>query len=299
MRYRVTHTTSYTGEEPVSVCHNEARLRPRRLRYQMCRSHELRTSPDASILTWRNDYFGNEVCVFSFNQGYKTLSVTAISDVHLTPHGRAADDPAPRWEEIAAQLAARPTESDLFACEFVYESPRVRISSKLADYAKASFPPGRSILAAAADLTARIHRDFEYDSGSTDVNTTVEHAFEQRKGVCQDFAHVQIAALRSMGLAARYVSGYLRTSPPPGQPRLVGADASHAWLSVYCGPLGWVDVDPTNDLIPDTDHITIGWGRDYDDVPPLRGVFIGGGHHTLTVGVDVLPENEEPAADIA
>lgn len=299
MRYRVTHTTTYSGDEPVSVCHNEARLRPRRLRYQICRSHELHISPAPSIQTLRSDYFGNDVSVFSFNQGYDSLQVTAVSDVHLTPHGRAADDPCPPWEEVLDGLASRPTESDFSACEFAYESPRVRTSPKLAEYARSSFPAGRPILAAVADLTSRIHREFQYDSQATHVHSTVDEVFELRRGVCQDFAHVEIAALRSLGLAARYVSGYLRTYPPAGQPRLVGSDASHAWLSVYCGPLGWVDIDPTNNLFPDTEHVTVAWGRDYDDVPPLRGVYIGGGRHSLTVGVDVIPIADEPAPEIA
>lgn len=299
MRYRVTHTTTYSGDEPVSVCHNEARLRPRRLRYQICRAHELHILPAPAIQTLRSDYFGNDVSVFSFNHGYDTLQVTAISDVHLTPHSRAADDPSPAWEEVLASLKSRPTESDLFACEFAYDSPRVRISPKLADYAKPSFAANRPILAALADLTSRIHHEFQFDSQATHVHSTVEEVFELRRGVCQDLAHVQIATLRSLGLAARYVSGYLRTYPPAGQPRLVGADASHAWLSVYCGELGWVDIDPTNNLFPDTEHITVAWGRDYDDVPPLRGVYIGGGRHSLSVGVDVLPLAEDPPPEIA
>ncbi|MCA9209436.1 MAG: transglutaminase family protein, partial [Planctomycetales bacterium] len=142
---------------------------------------------------------------------------------------------------------------------------------------------------AATDLNARIHTEFAYDPRATTVNTPLEQVLKQRRGVCQDFAHLAIGCLRAMGLPARYVSGYLRTIPPPGQPRLVGADASHAWLSVYCGPLGWVDLDPTNNVIPTTDHLTVAWGRDYSDVCPIQGVFVGGGQHTMTVSVDVEP----------
>ncbi len=141
-------------------------------------------------------------------------------------------------------------------------------------------------------MTARIHEDFVYDPRATTISTPVQEVFDQRKGVCQDFAHFEIACLRSLGLAARYVSGYLRTIPPPGKPRLIGADASHAWISVFCGPLGWIDFDPTNNVIPSADHLTIGWGRDYGDVCPLQGVFVGGGKHDLSVFVDVMPLDE-------
>ena len=162
--------------------------------------------------------------------------------------------------------------------------------TSLAAYAKESFPAGRPILQATADLTRRIYEDFEYRPQSTDVNTQVAEVFGKRVGVCQDFAHLQIACLRSLGLAARYVSGYLRTIPPPGKPRLVGADASHAWLGVYCGgDVPWIDFDPTNNMIPDTDHVAVAYGRDYGDVCPVQGVFVGGGDHTLSVSVDVAP----------
>ncbi|HSG73308.1 MAG TPA: transglutaminase family protein, partial [Planctomycetaceae bacterium] len=163
-----------------------------------------------------------------------------------------------------------------------------RTHMEFADYARISFPPQRDILSAAKDLTQRVFQEFEFDKRATTVTTPVEEVFRHRKGVCQDFAHLQIALLRSLRLPARYVSGYLRTIPPPGKPRLIGSDATHAWLSLYCGAdLGWIDLDPTNNLLPSTDHITIAWGRDYSDVPPLRGVYIGGGSHSLSVSVDV------------
>ena len=158
---------------------------------------------------------------------------------------------------------------------------------QLAAYARQSFPSGRPLLEAAAELTTRIYRDFEFNARATTVATPVDEVFSLRKGVCQDFAHLEIAALRSLGLAARYVSGYLRTRPAPGKPRLVGADASHAWLSVYVGDGEWLDLDPTNNLLPNLEHITVAWGRDYSDVCPLKGVFIGGGRHSLSVSVDV------------
>jgi transglutaminase-like putative cysteine protease len=182
----------------------------------------------------------------------------------------------------------------LAACEFAYDSSRIIRSPDLAAFAAESFPPGRPIIEAVANLTERVNHDFEYDPRSTTVTTPVSEVLRLRKGVCQDFAHLQIAALRSLGLAARYVSGYLRTYPPEGQPRLVGVDASHAWLAVYCGPQGWIDVDPTNNLFPDLEHLTVAWGRDYSDVCPLKGVYLGGGHHTLAVSVNVEPLETSP-----
>ncbi|HBE71731.1 MAG TPA: transglutaminase, partial [Planctomycetaceae bacterium] len=175
------------------------------------------------------------------------------------------------------------------ARQFALPSRRVTPNSDFEQYARECFPPGANILECAQRLTERIYTEFKYAPGATDVNTPVETALSQKHGVCQDFAHVQIACLRSIGLSARYVSGYLRTLPPPGKPRLVGADQSHAWLSLYCGGLGWVDLDPTNNCMPGSEHITIAHGRDYEDVVPVRGVFLGGGSHKISVSVDVEP----------
>ncbi len=177
----------------------------------------------------------------------------------------------------------------LEAYQFAFDSPHVPTSPDLADYAAVSFSPGRPWLEALLDLTRRIHTEFKYDQTATNVSTPLERSAAMRRGVCQDFAHLQIGCLRSLGLAARYVSGYLVTAPPPGQPRLVGADASHAWLSAFSPEHGWIDVDPTNDMIPSPKHITLAWGRDYSDVCPIKGVFIGGGHHGMNVSVDVMP----------
>jgi transglutaminase-like putative cysteine protease len=177
----------------------------------------------------------------------------------------------------------------LEARQFVYESPHVPITKALADYAAPSFSPGRPWLAAVLDLTARVFSQFQYDPTATTVNTPVAQVLQNRRGVCQDFAHLQIGCLRSLGLPARYVSGYLLTAPPAGQQRLVGADASHAWLSAFCPELGWIDFDPTNNQIPTTKHITLAWGRDYSDVCPIKGVLVGGGQHRMRVAVDVVP----------
>ena len=289
MRYHVTHSTTYSGDQPVSICHNEAWLEPRDTPRQICEAYRLDVSPAPSWLSTRVDYFGNSVSVFSFQQGYDTLTVTADSELNVRSRGVTLEESTPPWESVRDALHAHADGDALSACEFAYDSPRIVRSPDLAAYGAESFAPGRPIIEAIANLTERVNRDFEYDPRSTTVTTPVSEVLRSRKGVCQDFAHVQIAALRSLGLAARYVSGYLRTYPPEGQPRLVGVDASHAWLAVYCGPQGWVDVDPTNNLFPDLEHLTVAWGRDYSDVCPLKGVYLGGGHHTLQVSVNVEP----------
>jgi transglutaminase-like putative cysteine protease len=194
---------------------------------------------------------------------------------------------SPAWEDAGKGLRYDYSIEALDAYQFTFESPRIRLRPDFAAYGLLSFTPGRPIREALLDLTARIHRDFQFDSKVTNVRTSTEEVFLKRRGVCQDFAHFQIACLRSLGLPARYVSGYLRTYPPPGKPRLVGADASHAWVSAWCPGSGWLDLDPTNNLVPTTGHVTIGWGRDYGDVSPLRGLILGGGAHALTVGVDM------------
>ncbi|MGE3406104.1 MAG: transglutaminase N-terminal domain-containing protein [Pirellulales bacterium] len=291
MKYRVTHITRYAGDQPVSICHNEAWLQPRNLPRQQCGPYELTISPAPSYQTSRQDYFGNHVAMFSFYQGYEGLVVTSKSEVTVTP--RVGTLPfVPAWEMVRDRLSAHADPQSMSAYEFVFESPRIRQTGEVAAYARESFAPGRPLLEAVGDLTARIHRDFEYKPFSSTVTTAVDEVFRNRKGVCQDFAHLQIAALRGMGLAARYVSGYLRTYPAAGKPRMVGADASHAWLSVYAGDAGWIDVDPTNNIFPSHEHITVAFGRDYGDVCPLKGVYIGGGRHALTVNVEVTPLGE-------
>ena len=293
MRYRVTHVTKYAGDKPVSVGHNEARLRPRQLAHQHCAAHELRIEPTPSVLTEWDDNFGNAVASFSFNYGYDALTVTAQSDVILLPREPAGlEIQAPSWNFVRERLRAHRTLEDLQAYEFAFDSPQAESSAELADYALPAFAVGRPILEAVADFTARVRREFRYEPRSTHVATRVAEVLHSRRGVCQDFAHLAVAALRSLGLAARYVSGYLRTYPPAGKPRLVGADASHAWVSVYCGDAGWVDFDPTNNAFVGTEHVTLAWGRDFQDVSPLKGVFVGGGEHRLTVSVDVEPQAE-------
>lgn len=294
MKYRIVHTTRYLSSEPISVGHNEAWLTPRQSPYQNPLSHALTITPEPSIASTRIDYFGNSVSQFSFNQGYQTLTVTAVNEVEVKiPSRLQAFDPP--WEAVAAALGAYDTLEDLAAYEFAFESPRCKIREEFADYARGSFTRGRPILEAAMHLMRRIYEEFRYDTEATNVMTGVDLVFKQKRGVCQDFSHLMISMLRSLGLAASYVSGYLRTTPPPGKPRLVGADASHAWVSLYGGPLGWIDLDPTNNKLTDTDHITLARGRDYGDVAPLRGVYIGGGRHDLRVSVDVAEITAEKA----
>ena len=203
------------------------------------------------------------------------------------PPPRRIAQATPPWESVRALLEQDHSPPGLEARQFVYDSHYVKASPALAAYAAPSFPANRPVLEAARDLTRRIHQDFQYDPKATTVATPIQEVLEHRRGVCQDFAHLQIGCLRALGLSARYISGYLRTVPPPGQERLVGVDASHAWLSVYCPGWGWVDLDPTNDLIPSDGHLVLAWGRDYDDVSPVKGVNLGGGRHSVIVGVDV------------
>lgn len=289
MKYRVTHKTTYDGHETVSIGHNQAWLEFRSIDRQQVESFRLTIEPEPSIKTRRVDAFGNPVQVFSFNEGYQRLDVisTTIVTVRDSEFPRTATTTA--WEEVAAALRRKDTPQDRDALEFAFPSHRITSSKAMKEYAIESFKPGRPVIEAVEELTRRIHADFVFDSRATTVNTPVQEVFRLRRGVCQDFAHLQIAMLRSLGIPARYISGYLRTIPPEGQPRLVGADASHAWLSVYCGNGAWLDVDPTNDTFCSTDHITLAWGRDYSDVPPLTGVFVGGGQHRLLVSVDVMP----------
>ncbi len=295
MKYHVSHTTTYQYSDPVAVCHNQVHLTPRESPRQTCYYHRLRIQPTPSTIGRRQDFFGNPLNYFSIHEAHRKLTLRAVSKVAVQP--RPPIDPAgsPPWEQVVEALEADFSENGMAAYQYRFDSPRVPRCEAFAEYARESFLPGRPIVEAALELTRRLHADFKYDALATSVQTPVLEAFTARHGVCQDFAHIQIGCLRSLGLPARYVSGYLLTHPPPGRPRLVGVDASHAWLALYCGPLGWVDFDPTNNLITDTDHVTLAWGRDYSDVCPIEGVFVGGGQHQLSVAVDVAPLEEEAA----
>jgi transglutaminase-like putative cysteine protease len=235
------------------------------------------------------DYFGNQLTFFTIQEPHEKLVVEARSFVTIHANAEPWLGRSLPWEQVVKLLPNDHSAEGLEAYQFVFESPRIRASEEFAAYARQSFTPGRPFAEALLDLTARINREFSFDSKATNVRTPTEEVFRKRRGVCQDFAHLQIACLRSLHLAARYVSGYLRTYPPPGRARLVGADASHAWVSAYCPDSGWLDMDPTNNVVPSEGHVTIAWGRDYGDVSPLRGLILGGRDHTLKVGVDMKP----------
>jgi len=281
--YEVVHTTRYDYSQSVAVSHHAARLTPRSLRHQTCLHHELEIEPSPGVTKTHVDYFGNTMTFFVMQSAHKSLTVRARSRVAVTPVRLPPLADTPPWEE-ATRRAAMPLE----AVECTFDSSSIRTSAELAAYARPSFTPGMPLLEAVRGLTARIHADFTFDARATTIATPLTQVFESRRGVCQDFARLEIACLRSMGLAAHYVSGYLETVPPPGRSRLLGADASHAWLAVFCPHAGWIDVDPTNNLFPSGTHVTLAWGRDYSDVSPIRGVILGGGTHSLTVSVDVI-----------
>ena len=252
-------------------------------------SNSLHIRPAPVTLTERTDYFGNSLFFFTVQEPHKELVVESRSEVLVENSPAAPSAISPPWEESAYSLPRDHRPESLAACQFQFESPRIRLRPEFAAYALESFTPGRPMREALPSLSGRIHADFRFDSKVTTVRTPIEEVFEKRHGVCQDFAHVQIACLRSINIAARYVSGYLRTYPPAGRPRLIGADASHAWVSAYCRGMGWLDTDPTNDVAPTDGHVTVAWGRDYGDVSPLRGLILGGGGHTLKVEVDMEP----------
>ena len=286
--YAITHKTEYKYSDPVSLCRNLVRLRPRGDGNVRVSLSELSATPSPS---WREsyvDYFGNHVDVFTIDHPHRKLRVSVQSTVTVSPPVVPAVDPF--WSGLLQSLSTSTLASDIAAREFSFPSPRLPVDADLTAYAKTCFDQNAGLLAAVDALTRRINTEFAYDTAATNVTTSPAEAFHLRAGVCQDFAHVQVTALRGLGVPARYVSGYLRTVPPAGQKRLIGADESHAWISVYAGAaIGWVDFDPTNACRCGTDHIPIAWGRDYDDVSPMRGIVTGGGEAALSVSVSVRP----------
>jgi transglutaminase-like putative cysteine protease len=285
MDLRVIHTTRYVYAGEASLSQTEVHLRPRDCSHQVVHAWELEIDPEPEHVGERVDYFGNHVAFFTVHESHRELRIASRSLVTVEPTTLALQ--VPSWEEVRDHVRSDRRKPCLDAFQFAFPSPRARPADVFAEWALESFRPGRPILEAVAELNHRVHTDFAYEKGVTDVTTPVEEAFAQRRGVCQDFAHVMIACLRSIGLPARYVSGYLQTTRAPGLPRLVGSDESHAWVSVYALGQGWVDFDPTNDLVPSTRHVTVAWGRDYADVTPVKGVTLGGGDHTVEVSVDV------------
>jgi transglutaminase-like putative cysteine protease len=290
--YSITHTTHYQYSNPVTLCHNEAHLLPRSLSRQRCLDARLYVQPTPAVYHERKDFFGNRVVYFSIEEPHSTLAVTASSEMEMTSLAPPDLQATPTWEEVQQFLRQGMSRGVLEARQFLLDSPMVTTSAPFADYAMEVFTPSRPLLLATQELMRRIFAEFTYDPEFTTVATPVSDVFAHKRGVCQDFAHFAIACMRSLGLAARYISGYLETLPPAGQPQLVGATASHAWLSVYCPELGWVDFDPTNDLMPADRHIVVAWGRDYSDVTPVKGTILGGGEHELKVEVEVRKVEE-------
>lgn len=293
MRYQIHHQTSYDYESKVSYSHHIARLRPTPNVRQLDGPFRLEISPRPDTLSHYRDYFGNATSYFSVITPHRRLVIDSYSQVEVKPIINPDLAISMPWESVRDILKAPRLPQDISAAEFTFPSPLCPTLPELADYARPSFPKGMPILKGARDLTTRIFSDFKFDPKVTTVSTPVSEILEKRAGVCQDFSHLQIACLRSIGLAARYISGYLRTLPPPGKARLIGADASHAWVSVYAPQVGWTGFDATNNVLPGSDHIRIAHGRDYLDISPVRGTVFGGGTQTLKLGVTVS-EMEEP-----
>jgi len=289
MIYRITHRTLYEYAALVSVSQHVARLTPRATVAQAFGEFSLTIAPTPALRKTRTDYFGNELCFFSIQEQHKTLEIVTKSLVTVEPREKIVIEDSLPWEEVAALFRDPVSPEVVEPYEFVFDSPQIRASQELAAYALESFTEDVPVLVGAKELTRRIFKDFKYDPKATTVATPLEEVWQKKRGVCQDFAHLGIACLRSLGLPARYVSGYLRTRPPEGKPRLVGADASHAWFSVFCPKFGWVDFDPTNNCSPSDEHIIIAFGRDFDDVSPVAGIITGGGEHQVKVAVDVEP----------
>ena len=293
-RYRIQHDTHYVYAQPVTVSQQLLHLAPRmHLRQTVLRS-SLQCEPVPTRQQTAVDAFGNPIVRLEFNFPHSELSVK--SETHIAVRARAEPfdgHASPAWErardEYRYRVGFAPNRDVLEASQFRFQSPFVPVTSTYARYASDCFLPGRPLMAATAALMQKINREFGFDATATQIATPLAQVLQQRRGVCQDFAHLMIACLRAQGLPARYVSGYLLTMPPPGCLRLIGADASHAWVAVRCPQQGWVEFDPTNNVVPDTQHIVLGWGRDFGDVSPLRGVILGGGAHSPYVAVTVEP----------
>lgn len=307
--YRLVHRTTYTYPEPVTSSYGRALLLPRSTGGQTCHTTELRTDPAAAETAEHRDFYGNRSSYFAVTEPHTVLDVVAESVLSVNRRTASVDRiPYLSWEQVAHVTRSLRRTGDqmqpdhagavVAVADGALPSPMVETSAQVRAYATPSFPPGRPVGHAIRSLTERIYTDFTYRSGSTTVRTSLADVLDRRTGVCQDFAHVLVACVRSMGLAARYVSGYIETRPPPGVEKLRGVDASHAWASVWVPHGGWVQTDPTNDQFVDNRYVVLGWGRDYRDVSPLRGiVFTEGEGSTLSVGVDLMPlEPEEIAA---
>jgi transglutaminase-like putative cysteine protease len=276
MNYSIIHTTRYSYESPAALSQNDASLEPRRSQFQTPQKITWHLNPLPEFTRERTDFFGNQWKSFSFEKPHRELTLSVTSQVQVVD---SPDPGAPRGDRQQSYTEA-----------FLAPSHYVPLKPMFAEYGQISLGSNRSTLAVAQEISQRMFQDCVYDPEATTIQTPVETFFKTKRGVCQDYAHGTLAVLRSIGIPARYVSGYLNTLPPPGKEKILGADASHAWVSVYCDDLGWVDMDPTNGIMVTHNHITLGWGRDYGDITPLRGVVLGGGTQTLDVEVTVLLE---------
>jgi len=293
-QYQIFHDTCYHYDSPVSLAQQLAHLWPRECSWQRCTEQQLLISPEPTMRRDELDVFGNPLTRLAFERPHDQLQVNARLTVEVLARPALDFNQSPAWEQThdALTYSSQPLSADLLeACRYRFQSPYVHLKRSFVEFSQSCFPPGRPLLLGVQALMQKIFSEFTFDAEATQVATPLVEVLERRRGVCQDFAHLMLACVRSRGLAARYVSGYLLTQPPPGQPRLIGADASHAWVSVFCPVSGWVDFDPTNNVRPALEHITLAWGRDFSDVSPLRGVILGGGNHDPEVRVTVMPQN--------
>ncbi len=294
-RYQILHDTQYCYDSPVSLAQQLAHLWPRACPWQRCEERQLTITPEPTCRLDELDVFGNPLTRLAFERPHDELHVCARLKVEVLPRPPLEFTLSPSWNSTRDALCytGQPMSDELIeACRYRFESPYVRLKKSFVAFSESCFPPGYPLLQGVQALMEKIFSEFTFDAEATQVATPLVEVLERRRGVCQDFAHLMLACLRSRGLSARYVSGYLLTQPPPGQPRLIGADASHAWVSVFCPVFGWVDFDPTNNVQPALEHITLAWGRDFSDVSPLRGVILGGGNHDPEVQVTVMPLDE-------
>jgi transglutaminase-like putative cysteine protease len=287
MKYRVLHVTDYGYEVPATLCHNLMFQIPQNLPFQRVEDYSCEITPKPSFEVDRTDFFGNRYLYFSVGRLHKKLTVSSKSVLELLPPAWESVDPKETmpWEKVAEWLHSTAASSEIR--QFYLESSHVPFIDGIREYALKSFSPGRPIMEAMLDLNARIFKDFAFTPGFTDISTPLKKVFEHKKGVCQDFAHFSLACLRMLGLSARYVSGYIETFPPPGKPKLVGSDASHAWIAVYIPGHDWVEFDSTNNLLVSDKHIRVAVGRDFADVTPLKGIVYAGKEQEMKVSVDV------------
>jgi len=288
MLYQATHTTRYLYEAPVAQCFSEARLTPRELPHQHLHTSRIQVEPEPVHFDQRTDYFGNQVSSFAIFRNHEKFTTTAVSVVEVNPRSvppaAIVADSVISWEQTRDRLAVHTDDADMAAYEYVFDSPYVAAGPEFVQFARPTFTAGRPLAQAALELCQRIYSEFSYLPKSTSIHMPLLEILRNKCGVCQDYTHIMIAALRSLRLPARYVSGYLRSGA-----QYQGAEASHAWVSVYIPDCGWLDFDPTNNLMPAEGHVTLAWGRDFGDVSPVNGIALGGGHQTVEVEVRVQP----------